>query len=245
MSALPLVSPLTPTAGAAVPWRLWRDGARTPAENMAVDEALYAALAPGQPPLLRFYSWDRPAVSLGYFQRFDGAPASGYAVVRRPTGGGLVYHDRDLTFSLLAPAGHPAAPRDRRASYRRLNDAVRAALTACGLPATLAERAAPVPDRGRLVCFTTAAQFDVVLPAGKVAGGAQRRGARGLLHQASLDLSVCPGLTREPLIAALLVAFGAAFACTFAPYTPPPALLAAAARLAAGKYASERWQRRR
>ena len=39
--------------------------------NMAIDEAL---LQTASLPLLRVYRWSRPAVSVGYFGRFDAAP---------------------------------------------------------------------------------------------------------------------------------------------------------------------------
>ncbi|MDQ2730025.1 MAG: hypothetical protein M3Y56_00055, partial [Armatimonadota bacterium] len=77
--------------------------------NMALDESLLNSTQPDSPVVLRLYGWNRPAVTLGRFQ--DAARAvdwelcrrKGIEVVRRPTGGRAVYHDTDLTFTLLFP----------------------------------------------------------------------------------------------------------------------------------------------
>ena len=98
------------------PWDVWIDGAHDPALNMAADEALLLSAPWRGRPLLRFYEWDRPAVSIGYVQTIAAAP-EGYAAVRRPTGGGVVYHDFDFTYTVMFPAGHWLCDVDRVASY--------------------------------------------------------------------------------------------------------------------------------
>ena len=85
------------------PWDFWIDGAHDPAFNMAADEALMLSAPLRGRPLLRFYEWDRPAVSIGYVQTIAAAP-EGYAAVRRPTGGGVVYHDYDFTYETIMPS---------------------------------------------------------------------------------------------------------------------------------------------
>src|SRR5262245_20435353 len=76
---------------------------RSAAVNMAIDEAL---LEHSTTPALRFYSWNRPALSFGYFGRLADAMKSGNSreIVRRWTGGGIVLHGADLTYSLILPA---------------------------------------------------------------------------------------------------------------------------------------------
>ncbi len=92
-------------------WRLLTDPPATGAWNMAVDEALLDGVAAGiAPPTLRFYQWAPPCLSLGYFQPFDvvdvaGCLRLGVDVVRRPTGGRAILHDRELTYSVALPRG--------------------------------------------------------------------------------------------------------------------------------------------
>ena len=63
--------------------------------NMAIDEVL---LPTARPAILRFYRWNAPSVSFGYFVRFAEAreTAGNRDVVRRWTGGGIVPHSEDL-----------------------------------------------------------------------------------------------------------------------------------------------------
>src|SRR2546423_9952589 len=90
-------------------WRLLLDPPAARAWNMAVDEFLLDCWAAvGAPPTLRFYGWAPPCLSLGYFQPFGvvdvaGCRSLGVEVVRRPTGGRAILHDRELTYSLALP----------------------------------------------------------------------------------------------------------------------------------------------
>ena len=103
--------------------RLIVHGPRDPRFNMACDEALGLC---AREPVLRFYGWEPPALSLGYFQ--DAAEVEPFRgrlgsppVVRRITGGGAIYHYRELTYSIVAPPGCLPLPADTAASYRFLH----------------------------------------------------------------------------------------------------------------------------
>ena len=81
--------------------------------NMAIDEALLASMTVSPTAILRFYQWDKPTLSLGYFQASHDRnqhPASAQAdIVRRLSGGGAIVHDQELTYSLVLPKSHPSA----------------------------------------------------------------------------------------------------------------------------------------
>src|SRR5690242_18095105 len=87
--------------------RLLIDSAVDGPRSMAIDEALLESAAGGGPLTLRFYQWSEPTLSLGYFQRYEDRslhPASlDCPIVRRPTGGGAILHDKELTYSLALP----------------------------------------------------------------------------------------------------------------------------------------------
>src|SRR5512136_3380387 len=89
-------------------WLLLNSGNCDPASNMALDEALLLAAARLGRPVLRFYGWTEPAASFGYFQKYAEIEQTTRLrpLVRRPTGGGLVPHDADWTYSLVFPPGH-------------------------------------------------------------------------------------------------------------------------------------------
>jgi lipoate-protein ligase A len=226
-------------------WDLWQDGAHEPALNMALDEALLLTAAARRRPLLRFYAWDRPAVTLGYVQRHDAAPP-GFAVVRRLTGGGVVYHDHDFTYTVVVPEGHWLTGLDRLHSYRWINRSVQAGLERCRLSASLA--AAEIPhqvDRLTMVCFQNPTRYDVLMDGRKIAGSAQRRTREGLLHQGSLHFGAPLPLPCVRLAEALSEGFRATLNLGFDPFIPAAATLALARQLVSEKYGTDAWNRRR
>src|SRR5207247_8977951 len=115
---------------------------RSAALNMAVDEALLETAAS---PSLRFYRWRGPALSFGYFGSFADVAGqrSDREIVRRWTGGGIVPHGDDLTYSVIIPASHPFFARSSLAIYSALHDAIREALKKSGIEATLAKSVSP------------------------------------------------------------------------------------------------------
>ena len=97
---------------------------------MAVDEALWRTAALRARPLLRVYGWDKPSVSFGYFQKFPADLAGRYAIVRRPTGGGIVYHGDgvDTTYTVVVPPGHRLHALKTKDAYDLLHRAISAGL---------------------------------------------------------------------------------------------------------------------
>ena len=94
-------------------------------------------------PVLRFYGWTEPAASFGYFQRYaDVARTTALRpLVRRPTGGGIVPHDADWTYSLAFPPGHEWHSLKAAESYRRVHDWLRRAFAALKIGTELAPAA--------------------------------------------------------------------------------------------------------
>ena len=89
-------------------WLLMPSGPCPPAFNMALDEALLESMSRLGRPVLRFYGWTEPAATFGYFQKYADVERATHLrpLIRRPTGGGIVPHDADWTYSLVFPPGH-------------------------------------------------------------------------------------------------------------------------------------------
>ncbi len=222
-------------------WLLWLDTSHDPYFNMAVDELLLNHAGELGTPLIRIYSWDRPAVSIGFVQSYDAAPHEKYTIVRRPTGGGVVYHDHDLTYTAVIPIGHRICSLDRTESYRVFHDAVQLALNAFGINTDLADTEIPKHvDRAFMQCFTTPTKYDVMGDGRKFAGAAQRRTRDGILHQGSIDLDASGG-DHARLTDALTVALSQSFGVQFTPFEPTPELLVRAEALTTAKYATDNW----
>jgi lipoate-protein ligase A len=167
-------------------WFLHNSGPGEAAFNMALDEALMEFAAQLGAPTLRFYGWTQPAASFGYFQHFAeiARTTTLRPLVRRPTGGGLVPHDVDWTYSLAFPPGHEWYSLSAVESYERVHEWVRDAFSKLGVTCELApccRKSAP----GQ--CFVGYEKSDVLWQGRKIAGAAQRRTKTGLLIQGSVQ----------------------------------------------------------
>jgi lipoyl(octanoyl) transferase len=151
------------------------------AVNMAMDEALLGVI-PGA--VLRVYRWERPAVSFGYFERWEPIQAAHpeREAMRRWTGGGVVLHGEDLTYSLLIPAGgERLGPAE---CYRVIHEALCGALREIGVQAYPTSNSQSTTSNA---CFENPVRYDVLVEGRKVAGAAQRRTRGGLIHQGSIQ----------------------------------------------------------
>ncbi|GEP45151.1 lipoyl protein ligase domain-containing protein [Brevifollis gellanilyticus] len=160
------------------------DGTHAGAMNMAVDQAW---LEQSELPVLRVYTWDQPTVTIGYAQSLaklqDALPE--WPVIRRWTGGGVVMHQGDFTYSVIVPASHPWAETPAVESYRVIHGSLAESLSAhghMGCRLALPEDLVDGP-----FCFVAPALHDVIRGPVKVAGAGQRRGRLGFLHQGSVQ----------------------------------------------------------
>jgi len=167
------------------------------AENMATDFLLLQRYPREGVARYRHYGWRSPAFTFGYSQKISFVrgqlpPEGAFDLCRRPTGGGVVDHRDDWTYSLVIPRGHPFEEARATQSYRAIHEALAASLTAAGAEVILKPVAAAVaegePGGPAGVCFERAEIFDVIhaKSGAKIAGGAQKRNKRGLLFQGSV-----------------------------------------------------------
>ena len=209
--------------------RVWCDPvARSGPECMAVDELLLQGL--DEEPVLRFYDWDGAWVSVGYFGDLEAARevfGESVSLVRRWTGGGVVDHRDDITYSLMIPRDHAVAKQRGVESYAAIHAAVVEALGACGVEAHLI---AVDGEGDSAQCFEKPVAWDVVDAAGnKLAGAGQRRTRWGLLHQGSVQLD---GEKR----AAFRTALSESLAEEGVSWSPEATLISQTAKLADEKY---------
>lgn len=208
--------------------------------NMALDEAVLLNLADAF-PVVRFYEWDRPSFSIGCFQNADAAPAD-FTFVRRPTGGGVVDHRHDFTYTVIIPVNHPISLLSREASYAAVNKGIIQALEALNVRAELTRQEIPDHvDRRKMVCFTNPTKYDVVLGETKVAGAAQRRRKDGILHQGSINLSPLPGINRNDLRGKMEQAFRHLFEGAARPFILTPKIRHHAESLVELVYGRDDW----
>ncbi len=200
---------------AASSWRLLVTEPVEGAANMAIDEALWRGRQAGtSPPTIRFFAWEPPCLSLGYGQPLDGSVDTdacrrlGVGIVRRPTGGGAIYHDgpeRELTYSVAATAGDLGIGPDLLETYHWIGRALLRGLNELGAGAEMVAvdgGGGPAPA----FCFARTGAFEIEVGGRKLVGSAQRRRGTSFLQHGAVLLgadearlrTVFP-TTRDPL----------------------------------------------
>jgi lipoate-protein ligase A len=187
-------------------WRLILDPPQDGFRNMALDEALLEHCrggggSPGDFPVLRIYGWSVPTLSLG---RFQDAPRAldegcfrdrGIPVVRRPTGGAAVLHDREVTYCLVGPTQESPFSGSLLESYRRIASGIAAGLSLLGVQP---DPGAPRPSVRRRLhpgqCFARASSYEITFEGHKVVGSAQVRRKGASLQHGSILLDANPDL---------------------------------------------------
>jgi lipoyl(octanoyl) transferase len=213
-----------------------------PAFNMALDEALLQAMPRLAQPVLRFYSWTEPAASFGYFQRYADVERMTLLrpLVRRPTGGGLVPHEADWTYSLTFPPSDDWYSLVATASYRRVHEWIQAAVTSLNVLTQLAP-ACQKSQPGQ--CFRGHEKSDLLWRGQKIAGAAQRRTRDGLLIQGSVQPP--PALARAAWHEAMRTVACCQYGARWVEFEPDQALSERAEELARQKYSQAAYNQKR
>lgn len=188
-------------------WRCLESGPSNAFRNMAVDEALLLCFESlSSLPVLRFYLWEPPGLSLGYFQRarevdLFACKTSGVDLVRRPTGGRAILHEHEITYSVVMPVSNGRSPDSSiLESFKKINQALCRGLNLMGLPALLVPRdkkSDPADPKNLKVsaCFASPSWYELQVNGRKLLGSAQTRKMGVLLQHGSLLLR----LEREKL----------------------------------------------
>jgi lipoate-protein ligase A len=191
-------------------WRFLDSGALDGAEQMSLDAGLMDRARRTGEAVLRVYGWSRPTLSFGRHESVRGRftpeqlERENVAAVRRPTGGRVLMHDREVTYSVTAPA-----PDDERLkeSYRRINAMLIAALARLGVPVVEATPQTTARRPGGAACFAEPSAGELVVGDRKLVGSAQLRESGALLQHGSIliddDQSRIADLATQPVTPAL------------------------------------------
>lgn len=183
-------------------WYFIDSGPCRPSYNMALDEALLDFHSKGEiPPVIRFYEWNPPTLSIGYFQKaekeinLEEVRRQNLGFVRRPTGGRAVLHDKELTYSIIVTEQYPNMPETVTEAYRVLSEGLLLGFQNLGLNAYFS-----VPDTEEkkdllkkpksAVCFDAPSWYELVVEGKKIAGSAQTRQKGVILQHGSILLEL-------------------------------------------------------
>jgi lipoate-protein ligase A len=192
-------------------WRLIISGFNNAAVNMAIDEAIFLnTLKKEGPPTLRIYGWKPAAYSLGYFQDasseldLEACRRDDVAYVRRMTGGGIIYHHQELTYSLTCRKEDIDA-KDIKQSFKKLCSFLIKTYEKMGLKAAYADEIGLIKADERefsSFCFAANEACDIIIKGRKIGGNAQRR-RKGVIFQhgsipLKLDIHRCLNMLKNP-----------------------------------------------
>lgn len=175
-------------------WRLILSGACSPPLNMAIDEAMLLRLIEKNSltPTLRLYTWNPPALSVGYFQNVNSPPIKeclekGYPLIRRPTGGLAILHEDDMSYSITGIFAGDGFPANRREAYRKAHESIIEAFVDLGFNVDLYQEK-KLRYEGDFCCSSPLV-YDIILDGkDKIGGSAQRKRGDALLQHGSISL---------------------------------------------------------
>jgi lipoate-protein ligase A len=187
------------------PWRLIQAPQTSGAVNMAADLELFGRCEKGEElSVLRLYSWQPKCISYGYSQRIEELidcqkeQKDGWQIVRRPTGGGIVYHhEGEISYSVITSLDNPRLPKGLIPSYLMISEIIIMALKTLGVEAQIQGSRFQIQNKSQTIdpgsknhlCFRIAADHEIVANGRKIVGSAQKRGRRAILQQGTVKLS--------------------------------------------------------
>lgn len=181
-------------------WRLVVDPPCDGSFNMAADELMLRIVGLRQTTIVRFYRWCAPTLSIGRSQKVDEAADREFCrrhrieIVRRPTGGQAVLHDREITYSFASSDPGVLADPSPYGAYHRVSGAIGRGLASMGIRVELAPRMRRASSRRADPCFLEAGMSEIIYNGSKMCGSAQRRFRDRFLQHGSILVSFDPHL---------------------------------------------------
>lgn len=179
-------------------WRFIDSGPCNASFNMALDESLAVSVRGREsPPVLRIYSWGKPSVSIGCFQKsedidFVFCEKQGIPVVRRPTGGRALLHYNDITYSFSSRTTDGIFKSELLESYRKISCAFEIAFKKAGIFAEiklLKDKKRSFKKTNNPLCFESISYAELSVNNKKIIGSAQKRWNDCLLQQGSIPIT--------------------------------------------------------
>jgi lipoate-protein ligase A len=190
--------------------RLLNEGVGSAATHMECARRLLQGASQASEPVLHLFDWERHSVTFGVLVKpaqlldLQAVERFGWDLSQRPTGGGIMFHVEDCSFSLLVPSSQPFYTPSPDLNYAWVNQCVARAIETCmgTQHADLLDHCNPaVCPRSARFCMSQPTRHDIFWNGKKVGGAAQRHTRHGFLHQGSIALQLCDPVTiRQSLL---------------------------------------------
>ncbi|MFH1368288.1 MAG: hypothetical protein ABII64_04080 [Elusimicrobiota bacterium] len=171
-------------------WRLIISKPASGPENMAADESVFlsAVQNPDYGPVIRIYNWEKPCITMGYFQKHSEFSGSGMEITRRPTGGLAVFHGKDISYSIVAGKADWPHVYNQEETYHKFHTCIKDILISMGFQAEFYPELKQKPPSGNPLCVQTFFPYDLHVKGRKILGSSQRRRGEVLLQQGSVHI---------------------------------------------------------
>lgn len=179
-------------------FRLIRSRARSAAYNMALDEQISLRYMEDGIPVLRVYSWEAPSITYGISQQLgseinlEQCNRDGVQIAQRITGGGMLFHDREITYSLVCTKEDVGEDKNVFVSYRQICSFLIYFYKSLGLNACFALEADDFRNKSlaHKLCSAAHEKFDIVIGGRKIGGNAQKRRREVIFQHGSIPLKI-------------------------------------------------------
>ena len=179
-------------------FRLIRSGALSAASNMALDEKIFKRYLEDGVGVLRLYRWQAPSFTYGFSQEpksqidLFACATDGVGVAKRITGGGILFHDDEITYSFVCSKSDVGEPQEVFVDYRNICGFLMRFYESLGLSPAFALGAAGFKDRcaSHELCSAAYEKYDIVINGRKIGGNAQKRNRQAIFQHGSIPCSV-------------------------------------------------------
>lgn len=161
-------------------------------QNMAIDEALMKNFQKDDLPIFRLYSWDSDAFTIGKFQdvnKIENFSEYGKNFTRRVTGGGLLLHGFDISYSLILPTTL-LAKKSVKESYEFICQFLLELYIKLGFEPNFAKDTMNDSLSKSAFCQVGFEPYDIIIKDKKIGGNAQKRTRELIYQHGSIPLHV-------------------------------------------------------
>jgi len=186
-------------------FRLIRSGSADAMYNMALDEKMFDRYMEDGIPVFRVYGWESASFTYGVSQKPENeidikrCALDGVQIAKRMTGGGVLFHHNEVTYSLVCAKEDIKEPDGVFVSYRKISAFLISFYGSLGLNASFALEAEDFKDRcaPHELCSASREKYDIVINGKKIGGNAQKRKRRAVFQHGSIPISVDWGFMRR------------------------------------------------
>jgi len=179
------------------PFRLIRSQAASAEYNMALDKVIFERYLEDGLPVFRVYSFVHPSFTYGVSQDpskeldLEKCALDGTGVAKRMTGGGVLFHNDEITYSFVCSKSQVGEPEGVFVSYREICAFLIRFYKSLGLKADFALSSEGFKNISAThsLCSASHEKFDIVINGRKIGGNAQKRKKQVIFQHGSIPCS--------------------------------------------------------